>query len=209
MPRTNSVDEAIAATRNILRRAARDLPVTTSLASSDADVEAFFDDSDNNVVMDNPFDSYDSERMVEEMPYVSVSDFPSHELPKWDMSERDIAANAWSRQMDYRLRWIFYRDEREGVNRTRYIQPFSPDDFKHRVEKTSEPHPKNTETSTFYDWKIGGADFLMRLEQMVIKNSECLRCHFIYKPTGKELCYQDRVWDGSVYSEFNMKWADS
>jgi hypothetical protein len=156
------------------------------------------------------YDDNEDWRDEEVMPYdePSAKDFPAHELPKWNMNERDNAANIWSRQMDYRLRWIFYREEREGVNRQRYISPFSPDDFKQRVEKTSEPHPANTPTSTFYDWKIGGSDFLVRLESFNLKGRECLRCHFIYKLNSKELCYQDRVWDGGVYREINVTWAD-
>jgi hypothetical protein len=162
--------------------------------------DPFFDESESVEWSDN------------EMPsstYPTADDFPVHVLPKWDMNERDSVANIWSRQMDYRLRWIFYREEREGVNRTRYINPFSPDDFKTRIEKTSEPHPANTPTSTFYDWKIGGAEFLMRLERLHIKDEECLRCHFIHKSSGKEICYQDRVWDGQTYNEVNITWADS
>lgn len=160
----------------------------------------------------------DSELFADEAPYSyreddywmpRASDFPSYELEGWDMGERDTVANNWQRQMSYRLQWIFYREEREGVSRTRYIRPFCPDDFKEKVNKTTSSHPMNTPTSTFYDWKIGGTDFVMRLESFKVRNRDCLRCHFIHKPTDKEICYQDRYWDGSAYQEANMVWASS
>ncbi|RPK20135.1 hypothetical protein [Paenibacillus xylanexedens] len=141
---------------------------------------------------------------------VAPSDFPSYQFEsKWEAVERESVVNAFFREMEHRLKWIFYRQEKEGVSRTRFINPFSPEDFDCRVEKASAPHRLNTETSTFYDWNIGGTDFIMRLEKLTIKKTICLRCHFIHKTTKKEICVQDRAYIEGVFREINMNWAKS
>ncbi len=160
-----------------------------------------------------PWDS-DSELIDNEEEFfgleeVAPRDFPSYQIESvWNAQERENAVNAFFR-MEYRLKWIFYRQEKEGVNRTRFINPFSPEDFDLRVAKAPAPHRMNTATSTFYDWNLGGTDFIMRLERLDIKETPCLRCHFIHKHSKKELCVQDRIYEDGVFKVINITWARS
>ena len=140
---------------------------------------------------------------------VSAGDFSELQLPTWEREEKDAAAKEWVCQMEYRMRWIFYREEREGINRRRYASCFSPEEFAHRVEKRGKAHSLDSDTAKFYDWLIGGSNFIMRLESFKINDRHCLRCHYIHKQSNKELCCVDRVWDGDLYKEINASWARS
>lgn len=128
-------------------------------------------------------------------------------LPEWDSrDDMDMAANKYVSQMGYRLRWIFYRQEREGVTR-RQIPPFSKQDFFDKKRKSMGIHLLDSAESVFYDWNLGATDFIVRLE-LFTKNEQMLRCHFIYKPNMMELCYTDRLWDGEFFVEHgNSVWA--
>jgi hypothetical protein len=202
-------------TRTVLRsaaaRVAEEAPSPTTAYSLDSWATAslrpvaedsFFVDNDP-----EPDDDWDEPAPLER---VLSRDFPTYELPAWSLQEREEVVTQWFRQMEYRIKWIFYREEREGINRTRFINAFSPDDFKTRAAKAGRPHPLDTETSKFYDWNLGGSDFIMRLESFEIKNRPVLRLHFIHRPTDKEVCYEDRIWDGDAYyRECNQVWANT
>ncbi|MNS62228.1 hypothetical protein D3C71_1326820 [compost metagenome] len=152
---------------------------------------------------DDPFSNTDEEMGVKE----EKAPFSSPSLPLWESrNDMDVAANKYVSQLDYRLRWIFYRQEREGVTR-RQIPPFNREDFYEKKGKAMSPHLMDSDTNHFYDWNIGSTDFIMRIE-MSTEYPEWMRCHFIYKPTMLELCYADRRWDGDFFSEHGVPvWA--
>lgn len=170
-----------------------------------------------------PVLSFDSNDEHEEDPFygeefepeedwseIVASDFPQYEIPhKWTPEARDEATDSYLSNMTYRLRWVFERREKDGLQRTRYVQPFSPEDFEQRLQKAATPHRLNTPTNVFYDWNMGGVDFILRMERMTIKGRVCLRLHLIHKQTKKELGYQDRFFDGEYFREVNMVWAST
>lgn len=224
-PSINTDDQALRAARNVFTEPSDEVAMATSprvqtasvrgraVPSSQSAVAHDWFIPNDEAVMSEPSNDFMDEPDYGEEPdsfhEVRGTDFPAYDIPRWSMDEREAAVNTWFRQMEYRLKWIFYREEREGVGRLRFTQPFNPEDFKTRVEKSMKEHPMNTDTNKFYDWNIGGSDFVMRLELFSLNERTCLRCHFIYKPSELELLYQDRLWDGQFFREMNIVWANS
>jgi hypothetical protein len=178
------------------------------LPVDESDEDDLFDDTEE------PSSSNESDfgmvsSSFEEPPFYSMKadDFPPYDLPRWNMTEREEASKSWFGVMEHRMRWIFHREEREGITRTRYINPFSPTDFNNRAAKAKSAHPLDNESSKFYDWNIGGTDFIVRMEMFDIKGATCLRCHYIYRPNGKELVYEDKVWNEERFVDRNIVWA--
>jgi hypothetical protein len=171
----------------------------------DDEDNAFTDEVTRRYGDDDDDDRDDEPQTNSRKQQVTAKDFPAHDLPAWDKNEINDVIDKYIKQVEYRLRWIFDREEREGVRR-RNVAPFSPDDFRAKAEKAVKAHPLNTETSTFYDWNFGSTDFIMRLESFSLNDKNCLRCHFIYKPNGLEAGYEDRIFTG-VYRILNIKWA--
>lgn len=146
---------------------------------------------------------------AEEFREITASDFPEYNIPSWDNSEhRETVVNLYLKQMGYRLRWIFYREEKEGFRRRSHgVKPFGKEDFLDRCYDRGCSHPLDTEDSKFYDWNIGASDFILRFECFRIRDRDALRIHFIHRDTMKEICYQDRLWDGVQYNKIAQFWA--
>jgi hypothetical protein len=172
--------------------------------SDDEDLDELFSDNEDNIetyVAAPGYNPYDNESVY------NRSLFNELDLPIINKQTRENLVDMWFKYIEYRIRWIFQRQEKDGLDRQRFIAPFSPDDFIGRISKKLNPHEMDTETNIFYDWNIGGTDFTMRLESFNVVDRHCLRCHFIHNPSKTELCYQDRVWDGGMFREVNMQWA--
>lgn len=156
--------------------------------------------------------SYDDEEEYQEPRWKTLTsvDLPAYEIPLWESAEqREDVSDLYFKQVDYRLKWIFYREEKEGFRRRSYgVMPFCRQDFLDKVAKKGEPHPLNTDDSTFYDWNIGATDFILRFENFEVEEVDCMRIHFIHKGTNKEICFQDRVWDGQFYQSISQQWAE-
>jgi hypothetical protein len=176
-----------------------------SYDDSDSDYEDREED-DEPCDSDNEDWAYSSDS-INRRRELSEEDMPAFELPRWaNAPERERVVELYFKHMEYRLNWIFLRQEREGFTR-RQVQPFSRQDFLDKVAKSTRPHPLNTEASMFYDWNFGATDFILRLENFEIDGIDCMRCHFIYKPNMLEIGYQDRYWNGECYQEINIEWA--
>lgn len=133
------------------------------------------------------------------MDIVRQDDFPKPNFKDWVSNKElhDIIDN-WYRNVDYREQWIFARREREGFNR-RNIRPFSLDDIMARMTKRKNSHHLNTDKSKFYDWKLGGTEWLLRLELFQEKDNYFLISHYIHKPSNVEIKYDVRYWNGDRF----------
>lgn len=129
------------------------------------------------------------------------------ELEGWDdMDTLDNACARYHQTLEYRIKWIFDREEKEGFIR-RQVSPFSVVDFTNKANKQN--NSLNTDSRIFYDWKLGGSDFMLRLEKFEQDGNTYLRVHVLdNKNDGKQLCYQDRYWDGNKFYYLNHIWAD-
>ncbi len=141
---------------------------------------------------------------------IKPNDFPAYNIPTWKSEdEREEVVDRYFKQVEYRLRWIFYREEREGFRRRSHgIQPFNRQDFMDKVAKKGIVHELNTAESTFYDWNIGATDFILRFENFRVDGIDAMRIHFIYKSNRLEVGYQDRIWDGRQYQDVTQQWAE-
>lgn len=131
------------------------------------------------------------------MDIVRGDDFPKPQFKTWSSrNELDRIIDDWYRNIEYRDRWIFSRREREGFNR-RNIGHFSLEDVMARMSKRKGAHELDTETSKFYDWRLGGTEWILRLELIHKEEIYLLISHYIHKPTNSEISYAVRYWDES------------
>lgn len=174
---------------------------------SNEDIEAEDDPFDNDSGSD---EDYDSEDGIPRWKTITPDDFHGYEIQPWTSEiEREQVTDLYFKQIEYRLRWIFSREEKEGFRRRSYgVKPFSRQDFLEKVAKRGVEHELNTSSSAFYDWNIGATDFILRLESFVINGIDAMRVHFIYKVNRMEIGYQDRIWDGSQYQQVAQQWAE-
>lgn len=126
-------------------------------------------------------------------------------LPRWKYSEREQVMDHWP-ELEMRMQWIFDRVEREGFTRNQ-IQPFSVADLLVKLKRQPK-HQLNNDSSQFYDWHIGGTDFILRLESYIENDEEQLRCHYVYSKNGMTVGYADRVWDGARFCVIGTHWAE-
>lgn len=131
------------------------------------------------------------------MDIVRGDDFPKPQFKTWSSrNELGRIIDDWYRNIEYRDRWIFSRREREGFNR-RNIGHFSLEDVMARMSKRKDAHELDTETSKFYDWRLGGTEWILRLELIHKEEIHLLISHYIHKPTNSEISYAVRYWDES------------
>jgi hypothetical protein len=138
---------------------------------------------------------------------VRGENFPRPNFRDWD-SEREYEEinHDWCANVDYREQWIFSRREREGFNR-RNIGYFNLDDVMARMSKRKNPHPLDSSFSKFYDWKLGGTDWILRLELFQHEQHYFLIVRHIHKPTDTELKFDVRYWNGERFKEINSVWC--
>jgi hypothetical protein len=122
------------------------------------------------------------------------ADFPRPNFKDWS-SKKELSdiVNDWFRNVEYREQWIFARREREGFNR-RQVNQFSLDDVISRMNKRRNGHQLDTDNSKFYDWKLGGTDWTLRLELFVHEQDFFLISRYIHKPSNVEIMYNVRYW---------------
>jgi hypothetical protein len=129
----------------------------------------------------------------------SIGDkFPRPNFKDWS-SKRELTdiVNDWYRSVEYREQWIFARREREGFNR-RQVNQFSLDDVISRMNKRRNGHQLDSDNSKFYDWKLGGTDWILRLELFVHEQDYFLISRYIHKPSNVEIKYDVRYWSESA-----------
>jgi hypothetical protein len=121
--------------------------------------------------------------------------FPRPNFINWmDRSELNNIVNDWYRNVEYKEHWIFSRREREGFNR-RNIGFFSLEDVMSRLSKRKRPHELDTKKSKFYDWKLGGTDWTLRLELYQDEEQYFLISRYIHNPSNAEIKYDVRYWN--------------
>lgn len=115
----------------------------------------------------------------------------------------------WYSNVEYREHWIFSRREREGFNR-RNIGQFSLDDVMARISKRRKPHALDSQFSKFYDWKLGGTDWVLRLELFQHEQYYFLITRHIHKPTDIEIKFDVRYWsdNNKKFKAINSIWSD-
>jgi hypothetical protein len=118
-----------------------------------------------------------------------------------------VACDDWYRSCEYKDNWIFSRREREGFNR-RNIGQFGLDDVVSKIAKSRTEHPLNTEHSKFYDWKLGGTDWILRLELFNEEDTYFLVSRYIYKPTNAEIKFDVRFWNGERFKTIIVLFAE-
>jgi hypothetical protein len=122
------------------------------------------------------------------------ADFPRPNFKDWSSrNELGDIVNDWFRNVEYREQWIFARREREGFNR-RQVNQFSLDDVISRMNKRRNGHQLDTDNSKFYDWKLGGTDWTLRLELFAHEQDFFLISRYIHKPSNVEIKYDVRYW---------------
>jgi hypothetical protein len=154
------------------------------------------------------------------MEIVRGENFPKPTFVNWnDNQELSEVIDDWYRNVEYKEQWIFSRREREGFNR-RNIGQFSLDDVLARISKRRNPHPLDTSNSKIYDWKLGGTDWILRLELFTFDNDGLIEgledydetmhflvCRHIYKPTNTEVKYDVRYWNGEKFRRVTDLWT--
>jgi hypothetical protein len=137
------------------------------------------------------------------MEIIRGENFPKPNFKDWSSrKELQDIVNDWFRNIEYREQWIFSRREREGFNR-RNVGMFNLDDVMARMTKRKNGHPLDTEKSKFYDWKLGGTDWTLRLELYQHEQYYFLISRYIHKPTHAEIKYDVRYWSGNSFQVIN------
>lgn len=140
---------------------------------------------------------------------VRGENFPKPNFKDWS-SDRELGGvvDDWYRNVEYREQWIFSRREREGFNR-RNVGFFSLDDVMSRMTKRKKGHELDTETSKFYDWKLGGTDWVLRLELYQHEQYYFLITRHIHKPTNIEIKYDVRYWSQNKFKVASTMWTEA
>jgi hypothetical protein len=129
--------------------------------------------------------------------------FPRPNFIDWSNNrELQNIIDDWYRNVEYKEQWIFSRREREGFNR-RNIGYFNLDDVMSRLNKRRKPHELDTEKSKFYDWKLGGTEWILRLELYQHEQHQFLISRYIHKPSNAEIKYDVRYWNGEKFVMVN------
>lgn len=146
--------------------------------------------------------------MVREV--VRGENFPRPNFKDWsDNQELGEVFNDWYSNIEYREHWIFSRREREGFNR-RNVDVFSLDDVMARLSKRKKPHVLDSSFSKFYDWKLGGTNWILRLELFQHKQLHFLIVRHIHRPTDTEIKFDVRYWSGNGhFKSLNSVWTES
>lgn len=134
--------------------------------------------------------------------------FPKPNFSEWSSSkELSKVQRDWLGNIQYRVNWIFDRREREGFNR-RNIEYFSIEDIEAKLRKRKTgTHELDNELSKFYDWHLGGTDWILRLEYLTINDSPFLIVRSIHKPSNKEVLYEIRNWDEGRFKQLSQIWS--
>jgi hypothetical protein len=139
---------------------------------------------------------------------VRGENFPKPNFKDWaNNKEYEQAMNDWYTNVEYREHWIFSRREREGFNR-RGISQFSLDDVMARISKRKKPHELDTKTSKFYDWRLGGTDWILRLELFQHEQHYFLIIRHIHTPSNTEIKFDVRYWWNDKFKPLNALWAE-
>jgi hypothetical protein len=139
---------------------------------------------------------------------VRGENFPKPNFKDWaNNREFEKVLNDWYTNVEYREHWIFSRREREGFNR-RGISQFSLDDVMARISKRKKPHELDTKTSKFYDWKLGGTDWILRLELFQHEQHYFLIVRHIHTPSNVEIKFDVRYWYDNKFKPLNALWAE-
>lgn len=134
---------------------------------------------------------------------IKSEDFPKPNFVNWS-SQSDLSEiiDDWYQNVEYKEQWIFSRREREGFNR-RNIGHFSLEEVKAKLNKRK---------SNIYDWKLGGTDWVLRLELHEVDREEhgllyYLITRYIHKPTNKEVKFDVRYWTGTKFNSLINMWS--
>jgi hypothetical protein len=123
--------------------------------------------------------------------------FPRPNFQNWSSrNELQEIINNWYENVEYKENWIFSRREREGFNR-RNIGQLHLDDIMARISKRKNGHSLDNELSKFYDWKLGGTEWILRLELLQLKEKHFLISRYIHKPSNAEIRHSIRYWSES------------
>jgi hypothetical protein len=189
--------------------------VGTSMLFSDTDDvdtgEGDYDDGQDGEDFD--YDNYVNSREENQSSYQKAIDafeklgMLNNPLQRYSRDEFVAMRNAYDKDISHRRNWIFDRIEREGFERRR-LGKFSLEDLLERIEKKS--HNLSNEVSKFYDWTLGGTEYIIRLEYIKQNNCDLLVCHYIYTPTQKTYRQDLRFWNGQrfeVAEEFSSSYS--
>lgn len=139
---------------------------------------------------------------------VRESTFPRPSFKDWsDRNEMENIINDWYRNVEYREQWIFSRREREGFNR-RNVGYFNLDDVLARISKRKKPHELDSSFSKFYDWRLGGTEWMLRLELFEYEDKHFLIIRHIHRPTNTEMKFDVRYWNGQMFKQINYLWTE-
>lgn len=143
------------------------------------------------------------------MEIVRTAQFPRPNFKDFS-SKQEYAKimDNWYSNVEYREHWIFSRTEREGFNR-RNIGQFSLDDVMARISKRRKPHALDSKYSKFYDWKLGGTDWTLRLELFQHEQYYFLITRHIHKPTDTEVKFDVRYWSDNKFKPINSLWIEA
>jgi hypothetical protein len=200
-----------------------DLPVTITPSTSN-DEDVFFDidecvsepvepqeEDDIFLELGSYYASYKEPRRSEKsmlMELITSDIFPRPNFVDCsNEDQRSEAIDDWYRNVEYKDNWIFSRREREGFNR-RNIGHFSLDDVMSRISKRRNKHQLDNEHSTFYDWKLGGTDWILRLELFQYEEKTFLISRYIYKPNNTEMKFDVKLWSGSQFKVLYSMWCE-
>ena len=170
-------------------------------SSNEGEAEPFPPDDEEE---DDYFEEYDSEEEPHSTYDVAYNAFrelgllrEDFEMPRYKREHYNELRRSYNQNVEYRRGWIFDRIEREGFERRR-LGKFSLDDLLERIGKRAE-HKLNNETSKFYDWKLGGTEYIIRLEYIQRDGVHLLVCHYIYTPTDEIYRKDLRFWNGQKF----------
>lgn len=134
--------------------------------------------------------------------------FPKPNFSDWSSSRKlEQAQHNWHEHVEFRQKWIFDRREKEGFNR-RNVAQFSVTDLEEKITKRKKEHELDNEVSKFYDWCLGGTEWILRLEYVTLENEKFLICRHIHKPSDKEVFYEIRYWTGSKFKQLYCLWSE-
>lgn len=202
------------AVRNIVDEVARSVGVQ-NLQMRDMDVVSLdlptnnpFSVFDSAVLTQSTIDKKEGLSMYDKVAEIILGeDFPRPSFPNKVDNYHNLLEN-YQRHAEHKEGWIFNRREREGFNR-RNIGLFVLDDVKKKMDKRKSPHHLDNENSQFYDWILGGTDWILRLELYSKDEYQFLICRFLHGASQQEIKYSINFWhNDEKFVRVADVWAD-
>lgn len=104
---------------------------------------------------------------------------------------------------DYKLRWIFHRIEKNGIQR-RTI-PFT--DINEIAEKMSIGHSRNNDNFTYFEWNLKGIDIKLIIEAPKDYNYEIINIYLYSKKYDKIFGVKVYKFGNFMYDCINEIWS--